>query len=62
MTKLYIGEIFLFGILHLSAQENKTLWQKDIKSDTQDFISTPKAINKINTMPAQFGNKELNLQ
>lgn len=40
MKKLYIGVLFLFGILSVSAQETKTLWQKDIKSSTQDFLST----------------------
>ena len=38
MTKLYIGVFFLFG-LHYSAQESKTVWQKDLKSSTQDFLS-----------------------
>ena len=40
MKKLYIGVLFLFGILSVSAQETKLLWQKDIKSSTQDFLST----------------------
>ncbi|MCZ2083917.1 MAG: T9SS type A sorting domain-containing protein [Flavobacteriales bacterium] len=40
MKKLYIGVLFLFAILSVSAQETKTLWQKDIKSSTQDFLST----------------------
>ena len=39
MKKFYIGVFFLFGISHLQAQETKTLWQKDIKSSTQDFLS-----------------------
>lgn len=38
MKKLYIGVSFFFGILTVSAQE--TLWQKDIQSSTQDFLST----------------------
>ena len=39
MKKLYIGVLFIFGILSVSAQEAKTLWQKDIKSSTQDFLT-----------------------
>ena len=39
MKKLYIGVLFLFAILSVSAQETKTLWQKDIKSSTQDFLT-----------------------
>lgn len=38
MKKFYIGVSFFFGVLTVSAQE--TLWQKDIKSSTQDFLST----------------------
>ncbi len=37
MKKLYIGAYFLCTVLSLSAQE--VLWQKDIKSSTQDFLS-----------------------
>ncbi|PJJ67131.1 T9SS type A sorting domain-containing protein [Chryseobacterium geocarposphaerae] len=37
MKKLYIGAYFLCTVLSLSAQE--VLWQKDIKSTTQDFLS-----------------------
>jgi hypothetical protein len=37
MKKLYTGAYFLCTILSLSAQE--VLWQKDIKSSTQDFLS-----------------------
>ncbi len=40
MKKLYIGVFFLFGILSVFSQETNTLWQKDIKSSTQDFLST----------------------
>ena len=40
MKKFYIGVVFFFGILSVSAQETKLLWQKDIKSSTQDFLST----------------------
>ncbi|MCZ2085092.1 MAG: T9SS type A sorting domain-containing protein [Flavobacteriales bacterium] len=40
MKKLYIGVFFLFGILSVCSQETNTLWQKDIKSSTQDFLST----------------------
>lgn len=39
MKKFYIGVFFLFGLSHLQAQETKTLWQKDIPSSTQDFLS-----------------------
>ena len=38
MKKLYIAVSFFFGVLNVSAQE--TLWQKDIQSSTQDFLST----------------------
>ena len=38
MKKFYIGVSFFFGVLPVSAQE--TLWQKDIQSSTQDFLST----------------------
>lgn len=37
MKKLYFGACFLFGLTSLSSQ--KTLWQKDIQSSTQDFLS-----------------------
>jgi hypothetical protein len=37
MKKLYMGAYFLCTILSVSAQE--VLWQKDIKSSTQDFLS-----------------------
>ncbi|MCE3076303.1 T9SS type A sorting domain-containing protein [Chryseobacterium gwangjuense] len=37
MKKLYIGASFLCTVLSISAQE--VLWQKDIKSSTQDFLS-----------------------
>ncbi|MCA6067499.1 T9SS C-terminal target domain-containing protein, partial [Chryseobacterium sp. RG1] len=37
MKKLYTSAYFLCMILSLSAQE--VLWQKDIKSSTQDFLS-----------------------
>ena len=39
MKKLYTGVLFLFATFSVSAQETKTLWQKDIKSSTQDFLS-----------------------
>ena len=39
MKKLSIGVFFLFGALQTQAQETKTLWQKDIPSSTQDFLS-----------------------
>lgn len=37
MKKLYIGAFFLFGIITVSSQQ--TLWQKDIQSSTQDFLT-----------------------
>ncbi|WBV60644.1 T9SS type A sorting domain-containing protein [Chryseobacterium camelliae] len=37
MKKLYMGACFLCTVLSVSAQE--VLWQKDIKSSTQDFLS-----------------------
>ncbi|PZU09988.1 MAG: secretion protein, partial [Chryseobacterium sp.] len=37
MKKFYMGAYFLCTVLSLSAQE--ILWQKDIKSTTQDFLS-----------------------
>jgi hypothetical protein len=37
MKKLYMGAYFLCTVMSISAQE--VLWQKDIKSSTQDFLS-----------------------
>ncbi|KMQ58534.1 hypothetical protein ACM40_19975, partial [Chryseobacterium sp. BLS98] len=37
MKKIYSGAYILCTVLGLSAQE--VLWQKDIKSNTQDFLS-----------------------
>jgi hypothetical protein len=37
MKKLYMGAYFLCTVMGVSAQE--VLWQKDIKSTTQDFLS-----------------------
>jgi hypothetical protein len=37
MTKIYSGALFLCSILGIFAQE--VVWQKDIKSSTQDFLS-----------------------
>ena len=37
MKNNYFGAIFLFSIITISGQQVK--WQKDIKSDTQDFLS-----------------------
>ena len=37
MKKFYTGAFFLCTFLGLGAQE--VLWQKDIKSSTQDFLS-----------------------
>jgi len=39
MKHLSVATFLLFGIAVLSAQETKTLWQKDIQSSTQDFLS-----------------------
>ena len=40
MKKISFGVFFLFGVLQTNAQETKTLWQKDIPSSTQDFLTT----------------------
>lgn len=40
MKNISIGVFFLFGVLQTQAQETKTLWQKDIPSSTQDFLTT----------------------
>ena len=40
MKQISIGVLFLFGMLQTQAQETKTLWQKDIPSSTQDFLTT----------------------
>lgn len=40
MKNISIGVFFLFGMLQTQAQETKTLWQKDIPSSTQDFLTT----------------------
>ncbi len=40
MKHFYIAISFFLGILPFSAQETKTLWQKDIQSSTQDFLTT----------------------
>ncbi|MEC5174220.1 T9SS type A sorting domain-containing protein [Chryseobacterium nepalense] len=37
MNKFYSGALFLCSVLGVSAQE--VIWQKDIKSSTQDFLS-----------------------
>ncbi|WP_415326312.1 T9SS type A sorting domain-containing protein [Chryseobacterium sp. MMS23-Vi53] len=37
MKKFYVGALLLCSFLRLSAQE--VIWQKDIKSSTQDFLS-----------------------
>ncbi len=39
MKLISIGVSFLLGILDFSAQETKTLWQKDIESSTQEILS-----------------------
>jgi len=38
MKHLSLGVFFLFGMLNTSAQDVR--WQKDLKSSTQDFLST----------------------
>lgn len=40
MQKFYLAIILFAGLKILSAQETSTLWQKDIPSGTQDFLST----------------------
>ncbi len=40
MKQISIGILFLFGMLQTQAQETKTIWQKDIPSSTQDFLTT----------------------
>jgi len=37
MKKIYLGAFILCTVMSISAQE--VLWQKDIKSSTQDFLS-----------------------
>ncbi len=37
MKKIYAGALFLCAVLNAYAQ--KVVWQKDIKSSTQDFLS-----------------------
>ncbi|MGH1516594.1 hypothetical protein [Chryseobacterium sp. JK1] len=37
MKKIYISAVFLCTVVWTSAQE--VVWQKDIKSSTQDFLS-----------------------
>ncbi|MDF2553374.1 MAG: secretion protein, partial [Chryseobacterium sp.] len=37
MKKLYMSALFLCTVMSISAQE--VVWQKDIKSSTQDFLS-----------------------
>ncbi|WP_267406327.1 MULTISPECIES: hypothetical protein [unclassified Chryseobacterium] len=37
MTKLYVTALSMCTVLGVSAQE--VVWQKDIKSSTQDFLS-----------------------
>ena len=37
MKKLYMSALFLCTVMTISAQE--VLWQKDIKSSTQNFLS-----------------------
>lgn len=39
MIKFYLGVFFFTGLCY-SAQESKTVWQKDLKSSTQDFLTT----------------------
>ena len=39
MKKNYTLALFLGACLGISAQDTKVLWQKDIKSSTQDFLS-----------------------
>ncbi|MDR6403982.1 MULTISPECIES: T9SS type A sorting domain-containing protein [Chryseobacterium] len=39
MKKNYILALFLGAFLGISAQETEVIWQRDIKSSTQDFLS-----------------------
>ena len=39
MIKFYLGVFFFTGLCY-SAQESKSVWQKDLKSATQDFLTT----------------------
>ncbi|MGC4129632.1 MAG: T9SS type A sorting domain-containing protein [Bergeyella sp.] len=40
MKKNYLAFLCLFGTLAVFAQDTKTLWQKDIESSSQDFLSS----------------------
>lgn len=39
MKQIYLSALLLFSITSFSAQETKTLWQKNISSSTQDFLT-----------------------
>lgn len=39
MKNISTGVLLLFGILNINGQEMKTLWQKDLQSSTQDFLT-----------------------
>ncbi|EJL70151.1 hypothetical protein [Chryseobacterium populi] len=48
MKKLYTGVLTMCTVLGVSAQD--VVWQKDIKSSTQDFLNHVfTTFNKINT-------------
>ncbi|RRQ46202.1 T9SS type A sorting domain-containing protein [Chryseobacterium sp. SC28] len=40
MKNISIGVFCLLGVVTATAQQTKTLWQKDIQSSTQDFLTT----------------------
>jgi hypothetical protein len=63
MKKRSLGIFFLFGMIQTQAQDTKTLWQKDIPSSTQDFLTTMTSTidrqillsgSSINTKSQQF--------
>ncbi|WP_431612012.1 T9SS type A sorting domain-containing protein [Chryseobacterium sp. 'Rf worker isolate 10'] len=70
MKKLYLSAFSICAVLGLSAQE--VMWQKDIKSSTQDFLSqvittidqqyliTGSSIQSKNQSPAASGQKQNN--
>ncbi|KYH04982.1 secretion protein [Chryseobacterium cucumeris] len=39
MNKIYSGALLVCSILGIKAQDQEVVWQKDIKSSTQDFLS-----------------------
>ena len=39
MKRLYVTALSMCTVLGIQAQETQVVWQKDIKSSTQDFLS-----------------------